>query len=245
MAEEPFTVGIYKCFRKGEKMKEVFRKEVKYVISTEKFLRMKNYLEGLMAYDSYSGERGYRVRSLYFDSLNDQDFYDTIDGLMEKRKIRLRIYSHLDKKVKLEYKCKSGSDSLKYSLVISRQDAENMIAGDYQFLSKFDFPLARTIYMRLRSGSYMAKPIVEYHRLAYVYPVGNVRITYDTNVQASATPYAFFDECPGLFPVMSLDRGVLEVKYDVFLPGQIKEVIRTIDSSVVANSKYAQARVLL
>ena len=32
------------------------------------------------------------VRSLYFDSLEDSDYYDKLDGVMNRKKIRLRIY---------------------------------------------------------------------------------------------------------------------------------------------------------
>ena len=226
-------------------MDKVFRKEIKYIVSHEKAFHLQRHLRNLMDYDSYSGHKGYKVRSLYFDSLNNRDLYDSIDGLMEKRKTRLRIYSHMDQKVKLEYKCKSGSDCKKYSLTIPRLNAMEMMDGNYNYLQKNVEPLARTLYMRLSAGGYLPKTIVDYHRIAFTYPVSNVRIAFDSNVKASFTPYGFFDEWPCLIPVMSRDRVLLEIKYNEFLPGFLKKMVSSIDITSVANSKYSQSRLLI
>lgn len=81
--------------RKGEisKVKQVFRKEIKYVILKSEFYRIRKHLDVLMKKDKHCDIDGYMVRSLYFDSLYNRDLYDTLDGNMEKQKIRLRIYS--------------------------------------------------------------------------------------------------------------------------------------------------------
>ena len=158
----------------------VYRKEIKYVISWTDFYRVQKRLACFLTPDAYGGPDGYRVRSLYFDSITDRDLHDTLFGLMEKRKIRLRIYSPQDERVKLEYKCKSGTDGVKKTLTISRDQARQMMAGDYRFLREADDALSRQLYTRLLSGGYSPKSIVEYSRKAYLYPVGNVRITFDT-----------------------------------------------------------------
>jgi|LGVF01.2.fsa_nt_gb hypothetical protein len=225
-------------------MLTVNRKEIKYIIACEKFFLLENQLQALMDYDKHAGNRGYMVRSLYFDSISNRDLFDKLEGLEKKKKIRLRIYSHLDKKVKLECKCKNGSDVQKYSLEISKDQALKMIEGEYTFLQKIDKPLARTLYDQLISGGYSPKTIVEYNRVAYTYPVSDVRICYDSNIKATMTPFGFFDKYPNLFSIMPLDRGVLEVKYNDFLPGSIKDSIKSMDESLTANSKYAQARFL-
>ena len=60
-------------------MDQVYRKELKYVISLEKVFRIRNRLSSFLDYDTYSNEEGYIVRSLYFDSINDKDLFDTLD----------------------------------------------------------------------------------------------------------------------------------------------------------------------
>lgn len=226
-------------------MKEVYRKEIKYPISVLDFLRIQKRLECYVKSDSHSGKDGYCVRSLYFDSVCDQDLLDVFEGSMEKRKIRLRFYPPNNEYIRLEYKCKSGTDGIKKSMQVSKKDAMNMINGDYRFLMDSDKPLARTIYTRLMTGGYHAKVIVQYNRIAYTYPASNTRVTFDSKISASYFVNSFFDDYPGFFPVTALDHGVLEVKYDDFLVGVLKELTETLDTLPSANSKYEQSRLLI
>ena len=225
-------------------MSKVFRKEVKFPISVLDFLLLRQKLEYFVQPDAHSGDDGYRVRSLYFDSNDDQDLLDSLSGNMEKRKIRLRFYPPDKENIKLEYKCKSGSNGIKRSIKLSKEEAERIVAGDYRLLLDIQTPLALELYARLMLGGYQPKVIVEYNRLAYFYPVSNNRITFDSKVSASNVVHSFFEEDTGLIPVMDPDTGVLEVKYNQFLVGVLKEALQSVDSLAKANSKYAQSRLL-
>lgn len=225
-------------------MDQVYRKELKYVVSLEKVFRIRSRLSSFLDYDSNSNEEGYIVRSLYFDALNDKDLFDTLYGLNDKHKIRLRIYSIHDKQVKLEWKRKSGSDSHKITFMITRENAESMINGDYDFLRFMGNEHAQSIYALLVREAYRPKTIVEYQRVAYVHPISNIRICFDYHIKASLTPFNFFDENIGYLPLLSVDQTVLEVKYDDFMPTLIKEILSPLDELSQANSKYVQARML-
>lgn len=223
-------------------MQTVFRKEIKYVLPIEKFIRLESQLDALMTRD-HNGKNGtYTVRSQYFDSIEDQDLADNIYGMEEKRKIRLRMYSAEDKRVKLEYKCKSGSDGVKYSIDISKEEAQMMEQHRYAFLLQRKEKLAFFLYNKLLQGAYQPKSIVEYERTAFLYPVNDVRITFDHHIRGSVNPYGLFEKKPFFFPIMSEDVGVLEVKYNDFLPGHLKNLMQQIDSLGVANSKYSSSR---
>lgn len=227
-------------------MPEVYRREVKYIISIEDFYCLRKQLEHLIEPDEYSGLGGYMVRSLYFDSCHDNDLRDVLDGLEEKSKIRLRIYStdDSDASVKLEYKCKYGADSRKLTLNLSRDEATHLAQGDYsQLLNKGD-PLAVRLYGRLKTGAYQPKVIIEYNRMAYVYLPNNTRITFDSNVYSSSVVSAFFNsKVPGQ-PVLFPGIGVLEVKYNGFLFGHLRKTLDDIDSLALSNSKYAIGRLV-
>jgi hypothetical protein len=225
-------------------MDNVLRKENKYLISLEKFYRIKRQLELFLDYDEHSTNEGYIVRSIYFDTIDNRDMFDTLYGYYDKQKIRLRIYSIHDKYVKLECKRKLGSDTHKISLSITRKEAESMINGDYEFLRNYENAEIKDIYYSLIKEGYSAKTIVEYRRVAFVYPVSNTRICFDTEVKASLTPFNFFEENAGFLPIITSDIGVLEVKYDHFLPTLIKDTISPMDELTQANSKYVQARLL-
>lgn len=223
-------------------MQTVFRKEKKYVLPIEKFMKMVPQLDALMTRDC-NGENGtYTVRSQYYDSVEDQDLFDNLLGVEEKRKIRLRIYSTEDHRAKLEYKCKSGLDGMKHSINLSKEEALMMEQHQYSFLLERKEELAHFLYNKLLQGAYQPKVIVEYERTAFLYPVNDVRITFDYHMRGSANPYGLFEEKPFYFPIMSEDVGVLEVKYNGFLPSHLKNLIQQIDSLEEANSKYSNSR---
>ncbi len=74
-------------------MNEILRQEKKYLLTIPDGQKLDARLSGCMLRDEHSGPQGYTVRSLYFDSLNDRDYWDKVNGLELRRKLRLRVYS--------------------------------------------------------------------------------------------------------------------------------------------------------
>ena len=101
-------------------MAPIFRKEQKYIIKEETYLRIQSLLEAVMKPDKFGVDGNYMVRSQYYDSMTNADLKDNLDGVLEKRKIRVRIYSPEALSAKLEYKCKNGSDGVKYSITLTK-----------------------------------------------------------------------------------------------------------------------------
>ena len=110
-------------------MNEVLRQEKKYPIDAAQGAMLRARLDRLMLRDAHNGAQGYRIRSLYFDTLDDQDFSDKVDGLELRRKIRLRAYSPDADFAMLEIKQKQGPYQRKRSLRLSRADADACAAG--------------------------------------------------------------------------------------------------------------------
>lgn len=135
----------------SEKLKEakllsVSRREVKYLISLEDRLFLIDALDKLLTPDSYGGYDGYVVRSVYFDSLANDDYIDKKNKSPEKKRIRMRVYNPDDKKVKFELKRKSYGRELKESLMITRDDAKALINREYGVLLRYDTTAARYAY---------------------------------------------------------------------------------------------------
>ncbi len=67
-------------------MLDVLREEKKYNISLERanylFGKMRQVMDG----DPYNGLNKYMVRSLYFDSINDDDFFEKESGNEYRKK---------------------------------------------------------------------------------------------------------------------------------------------------------------
>lgn len=221
----------------------VMRTEKKYEISWVQNSTLIRRLASAMRLDEHSDIGGYRVRSLYFDSIYDNDYFDKVDGLELRKKIRLRIYSPDQENVKLELKQKQGSAQQKKSLVIPRSLAEEMIVGRYTGLMDIDSELARHFYLLMTEGCYSPKCIVEYHRVAFAEDSNDIRITLDSEIGTNFICGDFFKSGLPLIPVRN--EPVLEVKYNGFLLSSIKQVLDYTDASETAVSKYAMCRQIL
>lgn len=221
----------------------VVRTEKKYSISQCQQNTLIYRLEPIMSIDKYSNIDGYMVRSLYFDSIYDNDYFDKISGVELRKKIRLRIYSPEQTTVKLELKQKQGSAQKKTSLSITKKLAEEMICGNYTGLAELNSELALNLYQILETGLYRPKCIVEYHRIAFAEGSNDTRVTIDSEIGTSLFCDRFFDKNLNLMPVRR--EPVLEIKYNGFLLSNIKQVLDFADAPELAISKYAMSRQLL
>lgn len=228
----------------GHMNNQIFRKEIKYVMAEEAYLKIQNWLEAVLEPDRFCRNGRYMVRSQYYDSLSDADLFDNLSGVSEKRKIRVRIYSPDDSVAKLEYKCKNGSDGMKYSLLITREEALLMENHKYDFLLAREEDLAMRLYVKMTEQVYTPKTIVEYDRMAYVYPAGDIRITFDRNLRGSRNPYGIFEKNLSYVPLLDPGKGVLEIKYNDFFPSALKSLVTGIDSVAEAYSKYSMSRLM-
>lgn len=110
-------------------MQQVLRLEKKYLLTLEEARRMSGKLQQIMHQDPHNGAEGYLIRSLYFDTIVDGDYFDKLDGLEVRRKLRLRCYDPEDAFAKLEMKQKQGEQQKKRSLKLSREEAEALCGG--------------------------------------------------------------------------------------------------------------------
>ena len=229
----------------SEELLKVYRSEWKYYISLGEYFYLKELLENIMTKDPNMKKTGqYYIRSLYFDSLDNIDYMTKINGVENRKKIRLRIYDTDTDKVKLEIKNRSNSYMLKESLTIGRDDALSMIHGDFGVLDHYDSEVARKARNIMTAGLYNPKVIVDYDREAYIYPEHNVRVTFDKSIRAVCSD-AIFEKNLAMTPLIREPVMVLEVKYDKILPEYLKKAIssaRLLNSSI---SKYCMARELL
>lgn len=219
---------------------KTFRVEKKYEMDEITKKSMIRKLKHVMNYDDNDEGDGYIVRSLYFDSITDEDYMAKLEGLEVRKKIRLRIYSADAEFVKLEIKKKQGIAQQKKSLLISREEAKSMIRGNFEFLLSRDSDTAYEIYNIMKLGVYRPKCIVEYDRIAFDEPINTIRITFDSNVRVSKNYESFFDKDLSFIPLLTVP--IMEVKYNRFLLDPIQLVIQSVDALEVSFSKYSLGR---
>ena len=216
---------------------KTFRHEYKYVIPYGDMLELRNKLDKVLTLD-----RGnpYFVRSVYFDSPDDVDYYDKQGGEMIRKKLRLRIYDINSDKAKIEIKNKYDYHQLKESLVINKDVAKRIINGEYSDLLKMDNDLAKRIYTLFQSG-YRPKVIIEYDRAAYI-TTTTTRITFDYNIKKSRDFEKFYTNDINYLELTNPNDVVLEVKFDRFLEPYISKILEKYTNRYQSVSKYVMGR---
>lgn len=223
-------------------MNEVSRKEKKFLISVERYVELSHYLNNFLRQDPHNGNDGYKVRSLYFDSLDDCDYDEKEAGIELRRKIRLRLYDPRGDFAVLEMKQKQGDSQLKRSLKMPKEDAVKLIRGNYEVLLKYEEPFAKECYTRMHMYLYRPKTVVQYDRKAFIAKENKIRVTFDHNIVATESNFDIFDHRLCMYPVLDFYNIILEVKYNGFLLSYIKEALKISNRSELSVSKYILAR---
>lgn len=221
---------------------DVLRTEQKYRLNPIERTHLKFILSSALHRDAHSGEQGYLVRSLYFDTFDDGDFHDKIDGLEMRRKIRLRVYAPDAPTAKLELKEKQGSAQRKRSLQLTQEQAQRLCAGEYEVLLQQESAFAMELYTRMQQFGYRPKCIVEYDRIAFMVPENDTRITLDSGLRMNASRLDLFAPDLSLIPIELPTDTTMEVKFNGFLLSYVKDLISLPSRMRCSNSKYCAAR---
>lgn len=223
-------------------MNEVMRQEKKFAIEIAEGARLRARLDQVMLADAHNGPQGYTIRSLYFDTPDDQDFTDKVDGLELRRKLRLRNYGPDSDFALPEMKQKEGPYQKKRSLRLNRADALCLCRGDYGPLLQYDEPFAAECYGLLHRRCYRPKTIVLYNRIAYIARENHIRVTLDSKITATESNFNIFEPHLAQYPVLDPFVMVLEVKYNGFLISYIKDLLNQVYRPELSVSKYCLAR---
>lgn len=218
------------------------RHELKYHINYGDILQLRSKLLFIASPDQNAiDENGYRVKSLYFDNYSDKALIEKIDGVNEREKFRLRLYNDDQSFIRLEKKSKTNGICFKQSTKINEDECRQLLDGNLEVLKKNGDPLCMELYTKMHYQQLRAKTIVDYRREAFIYPMGNVRVTLDYDIRTSDYIHDFLKTDPIRVPISGV--YILEVKYDHFLPEIIRGMVSLSNRKNAAFSKYAAARI--
>ena len=216
-----------------------FRHELKYVISAGEIPMIQNRVRHLLPQDPNAGPTGsYTIRSLYFDDYENRCYYENENGTDPREKFRIRIYDHSTEKITLECKRKEHGKTLKTSCPLTVEQTRLLMAGKPIPDIAKQPPVLQKLTILMLTKRMRPVVIVEYDRIPYVYPNGNVRITLDTNIASSSDVGSFLDETIPKRLVMPKGQHLLEVKYDEYLPDFIYRSLQLHSLRQTAFSKY-------
>ncbi len=224
------------------------RHELKFLISDMQYRVLSNVMKPLLHLDKNAERNGgsYHIRSLYFDTVFDDAYYDKMDGVKDRNKYRIRIYNLKDTEVFMECKTKVGALISKRTVEIGRDMAEQIIACDPTGLQKTRYGLLGDVYREMRTNLLHPVVIVDYEREAYLHPAEEVRITFDKHLRTGLQSIDLFNPKIPTIPVFDDEQNmVLEVKYNRVLPPYLADMLSfAIGGEAVqqAVSKYTLCR---
>ncbi len=222
----------------------VYRREIKYVIPLSKAYIIKKCLDTTLSKDSHYKSEPYKIRSLYFDSIDNRDFNEKMAGVENRRKYRLRIYGNSESICKLEKKEKFGVLQQKQTLFLNKEDAIQCAKGDFGVLRNYfdNSMFAVSTYNDLILNCYKPVCIIDYDRCAYVHPLYDTRVTLDLSVKTNETNLDLFSKTNDLF--VKEDIAILEYKYSGEPVDYISQLISGFGIEPSAYSKYCNGRLL-
>ncbi|MCQ2015926.1 polyphosphate polymerase domain-containing protein [Clostridium butyricum] len=221
-----------------------FRHELKHYINYSDYLAIKSRIRTIMHIDRNANSNNeYRIRSLYFDNVYDKALMEKVIGIPKRDKFRIRFYNDNHDFIRLEKKSKIRGLCLKDSERITKEEYLKIINGDIEFLKESGKKLFIDLYTQMKGNLLKPKTIVDYTREAYIYPIGNVRITFDKSIRTGLNCINMFDD--NLPTIETVDHKfiVLEVKFDEFMPQVIHDIVQVNERRATSVSKYEAARI--
>ena len=225
-------------------MKEYkYRHELKFKISNSAAEVLKQKLSLILKKDknAYYSDGSYLIKSLYFDDLDSSSYCEKMDGVLYRKKYRIRIYNNNDEFIRLEKKMKHNTYTAKEQMLISKDIYSKILNGKIDEIENATGLLEEFI-TNSKVKHLVPSIIVLYHRTAFTYPISDVRITFDSNIQSGLYSYDLFNKDVPMYDVSEPGKQVLEVKFNEVLPLHIANLLNDIPSCKEAVSKFAICR---
>lgn len=221
-----------------------YRYELKFILNSSHAEILKHRLSLVMKVDtnSINDDNTYFIRSLYFDDIKDTAYYEKIDGNERRKKYRIRIYNFDDSFIRLERKDKNRDLTHKVQINITKKECLALISGDYNKEMLLRDDLLGEFVREMETKRLIPSVIVDYKRLAYIYPVEDTRVTFDENIKSGRFNYDLFSKEFISYNVLEENETVLEVKFNNVIPKHIAKIIMTIPTVRQAVSKFAICR---
>jgi hypothetical protein len=219
------------------------RHELKYVITEAQAAMMIACVRPFVPPDSHGRCGNYPIVSLYLDSSDMRLCRESLEGVKNRFKLRVRSYSDApDALCSLEIKRRMNRIIAKSRSWVSKTDMPALAGGPGTPAARLNLQeprLAQFLYYRTRLS---AAPVVRvrYLRQAFECPCGStLRITFDRQLQFNVTSQP--NVCMNGYGWQSFPGQpvVLEIKFTGQFPAWLGRIVRTLEIQDRSFSKYA------
>ena len=225
------------------------RFELKYLLPIEVVGPFRHELSAYLRPDSYGDDEGnYAVSSLYYDSPGYRFYWEKLEGVKFRRKLRIRHYETQaeltpDTRVFVEIKQRLDRVTQKRRASLTYRDALRLcnerVIPDHR---PQDRPVIEEIHSLAWQYDLRPTSLVSYLRQAYIgtdYDVG-LRVTFDTNLRYRPRDLQLHSRRTGGFMVPP-GMVVMEVKVNERIPYWLTELVGKHNFRLVRVSKYCQS----
>ena len=106
----------------------MYRVEDKFGCGRAELYHLQKRLGYVLESDSNENNvEGYKVSSLYFDDLYSNAYYEKMDGVLYRKKYRIRIYNNDTSFIRLECKYKHENKTSKDQILIDKSICDKII----------------------------------------------------------------------------------------------------------------------
>ena len=227
------------------------RLEYKYLMSASKFQKIKKEIIPYLILDKHAEKnknKEYTVRSIYFDTPQLCYYFEKIEGIKDRKKIRVRVYdnytsdsiTYLEIKKKIEnyvYKSRSQLHFCDLNKFFETSKFENLILTNENRSTGVEN--AKKFLFYLNKDNLQPIILITYDREPFLGKIDNgLRVTFDKNLRSLSLPNfcEFFEESK-LRKVLK-HRIILEVKFNGSFPAWLKNIISIYGLQRMALSKY-------
>jgi hypothetical protein len=225
------------------------RFELKYMIDLEAAAAFRAELAQYLRPDTHgNGDGIYPVSSLYYDSPGYRCYWEKMDGIKVRRKLRVRYYGVArdlgsDTPVFAEIKQRIDRATRKRRVMLPYRDALALCtARQPPECGPRDQPVINEIHTMTWSHNLRPASVVTYMRQAYVgtdYDIG-LRVTFDTDLRYRVNSLTIDGDGPGhlLAPPHLV---VMEIKVNDRIPYWLTELVARHDFRLTRISKYCKS----
>ncbi len=225
------------------------RFELKYLVPVEQAAQIRDELAERMERDAYSPVGGYGVWSLYYDTPQLRFYWEKIEGLKFRRKLRIRHYGDLDgvtdaSPVCVEVKQRVNRVTQKRRITlpygVARQlcDGRELVPHSVRERAFVEEVLELIVRLNLRPAA-----ITGYQREALVGRDADtgLRVTLDRRVRGRDRDFHFGTERPENRFTIPPHLAVMEIKVNERTPYWITDLAARRNLNLVRVSKYVQS----
>ena len=234
------------------------RFELKYHLSEEKALRIRQFVQGhIMAnsscrfgLDEFSVGKpnfSYAVHSLYLDSDTLETYWDTINGDKNRFKLRIRYYdSNPGSPVFFEIKRRQDHCILKQRGGVKKEMVPWLLGGHYpepaHLLSKSPRQMVALQRFCQIMHQIHAKPKVHiaYQREAYVSEDDSFRLTLDREIHSEANLGGVIETRMNRPAAVYQGRVILELKFTNRFPNWYRDLVEMFNLMQCGAAKYVE-----